>query len=80
MEKPNREIIDEICRSLLLLGADNMLLGAVGSWGDSYTDNDVLADLRGWNKATTAELRQRIEHYETSSSHGYNLGEFPKTA
>jgi hypothetical protein len=62
----NYEIKEELYRALVLLGADNGLLGTVASWGDSLTDEDVLANLKGWNEATTAEAKERIEHYEMS--------------
>ena len=32
--KPNPEIVSEIYRALVLLGAQPDLLGTVGSWGD----------------------------------------------
>jgi hypothetical protein len=64
---PNQEIVGELYRALVLLGADSGLLGTVGSWGDSLPDEDVLANLRGWNQATLKETTVRIEHYETSS-------------
>ncbi len=60
------EIIGEIYRSLVLLGADSELLGSVGSWKDSLPDSDVLAGLQAWNKATAGEIKGRIEHYEVS--------------
>ena len=62
----NQEVKDELYRSLVLLGADDGLLGTVASWGDSLPDEDVLANLKGWNEATTAEVKGRIEHYEMS--------------
>jgi hypothetical protein len=62
----NNEIKDELCRSLILLGADDGLLGTIASWGDSLPDGDVLANLKGWNQATTEEVKGRIEHYEMS--------------
>lgn len=61
-----REIINELYRTLLLLGADNGLLGTVGSWGDSLPDEDVLANLKDWNGATLKESTARIEHYGMS--------------
>ena len=74
-KSPNREIVSEIYRSLVLLGAESDLLGVVGSWGDSLPEQDVLADLKGWNEATAKQLKQRIEHYETSSPHpAYSQG------
>jgi hypothetical protein len=63
---PKREIVNEIYRSLVLLGADNGLLGTIGSWGESLPDEDVLANLKGWNQSTLKETKERIEHYETS--------------
>lgn len=64
---PSREIKSELYRALVLLGADNGLLGAVGSWGESLPDEEVLQNLKGWNEATLQETRERIQHYETTS-------------
>lgn len=64
---PNTQIINELYRSLVLLGASNDLLGTVASWGRDLPENDVLANLRGWNDATEVEIKQRIEHCEKSS-------------
>lgn len=78
---PNREIVQELYRTLVLLGADNGLLGTVGSWGDSLSDEDVLENLRAWNDATMQEIKQRIEHYESSSLRpAYIRGEERRTA
>jgi len=63
----NREIIEELYRALVLLGADSDLLATVGSWGDSLPDEDVLANLKAWNEATAKEATGRIEHFEMSS-------------
>jgi hypothetical protein len=65
---PNREIVSEIYRTLVLLGADHALLGTIGSWGDSLPESDVLANLREWNQDTLKEITARIEHYELSCS------------
>jgi hypothetical protein len=65
----NNEIKQELYRSLVLLGADNGLLGTVASWDVSLPDEDVLANLKGWNEATIAEAKGRIEHYETTFLH-----------
>jgi hypothetical protein len=62
----NNEIKNELYRSLILLGADDGLLGTIASWGDSLPDGDVLANLKGWNEATTTEVKGRIEHCEMS--------------
>ena len=81
MNPIQKEIVSEIYRALVLLGADNGLLGAVGSWGDSLPDEDVLANLKGWNEATFAEIRARIGHYEKSSPHpAYSQGEARRTS
>ncbi len=63
----NREIVLELYRSLVLLGAESDLLGTVGSWGDSLPDEDVLAGLKHWNLETLNSLRGRIQHFEISS-------------
>lgn len=77
----NREIMQELYRALVLLGADNGLLGSVASWGESLPDEDVLENLKGWNNATLHEITQRIEHYERSSRHpAYIRGEQRRTA
>jgi hypothetical protein len=77
----NREIIGEIYRALVLLGADNGLLGTVGSWRDSLPDEDVLCGLKAWNRATVAEIKARIGHYEVSYPHtGYTPGAAPRTS
>jgi hypothetical protein len=62
----HREIVGELYRTLVLLGAENELLGTVGSWRDSLSDQDVLSGLRAWNEAALAEIKGRIEHYEIS--------------
>lgn len=77
---PNRQIVEELYRTLELLGADNGLLGTVGSWGTSLPEEDVLANLRGWNDATTQEFTARTEHHETSSPRPtYSRDELRKT-
>lgn len=65
----------ELYLSLLLLGADPMLLASI----ESMDDKELLADLRNWNEAKLAELKEwlptmdgeqleavqrRIEQYE----------------
>ena len=61
------EIVQELYRTLTLLGAESDLLGTVGSWGTSLPDDDVLANLKHWNQETVNDLKARIEHYEMSS-------------
>ncbi len=67
MIQPNSEIVSEIYRTLVLLGAGSDLLGTIGSWGDSLSDADILCNLKAWNSATGQELTSRIEHYEILS-------------
>jgi hypothetical protein len=77
----NREVVGELYRTLVLLGADNDLLGTIGSWGGSLPDSDVLANLKGWNEETLKEITQRIEHYGMSSLRpSYNRVEAERTA
>jgi len=49
-----REVRTEIYLSLLLLGADPMLLGTI----ESMDDKELLADLRNWNEAKRLELKE----------------------
>jgi hypothetical protein len=65
----NTEIVSELYRTLVLLGAGSDLLGTIGSWGDSLSDQDVLDNLKAWNEGTVRDLKGRIEHYETPSRH-----------
>lgn len=50
----DREIRNELYLTLLLLGADAMLLGAI----ENMDDKDMLADLRNWNEATLLEMKE----------------------
>jgi hypothetical protein len=80
----DQELRQELYLSLLLLGADSMLLGALESWRDGAKDKDVLADVRNWNEAKLLEMkewlatmsgaeldetRSRIRQYEEARSH-----------
>jgi hypothetical protein len=71
----DRDVRRELYLSLLLLGADPMLLASI----ESMDDKELLADLRNWNEAKLAELKewlptmdgeqleavqQRIEQYD----------------
>ena len=77
----DREIISELYRALVLLGADCGLLGIVGSWHANLPANDVLCGLRTWNEASVAEIKERIGHYEISYRHPSDSQvEAPKTA
>lgn len=70
------EVRHELYLALLLLGADPMLLASIAS----TADKELIADLRNWNEARLAELKEwlptmdgeqletvqrRIEQYET---------------
>jgi len=67
MQARTAEIASELYHSLGFLGARSDLLGIVGSWGDSLTDDQVLGNLKTWNAATAVELRAYIENFETTS-------------
>ena len=54
----DRDMRMELYLSLLLLGADSMLLGAVATRRDGTEDKDVLADLRNWNEAKVLEMKE----------------------
>jgi hypothetical protein len=42
-------IIQEIYKSLAILGADHHLLCAVGCYGDTLSDEQVLTRIQSWN-------------------------------
>jgi hypothetical protein len=44
------QIKNEIYRVVELLGGDSSILGAIGSWGDTMADEDVLAMIRAWRE------------------------------
>ena len=44
-----QEIRSEIYVAFETLGADRGLLAAIGSWGDTLADAEVLALLKEWN-------------------------------
>jgi hypothetical protein len=77
----DRQLRDEIYRSMALLGADELLLAAMASWRDGVPERDILADLRNWNEAKLLELKEwlpsmtgpeskataeRVEQYEAT--------------
>lgn len=75
------QIVAELYRTLLLLGADHQLLGTVGSWADGLSDEEVLSSLQAWNSATAQDFKARTEHYEsTCSFRDDNLGGNQKSA
>ena len=53
-----RDLRLELYLSLLLLGADPMLLSALEAWRDGTEEKDVLADLRNWNEAKLLEMKE----------------------
>lgn len=52
-------IIHELYRAVEILGGDFLLLSAIGSWGDTLPDEDVLANLRGWNRGNSTTDKSR---------------------
>jgi len=52
------ELKEQIYRSMVLLGADELLLGAMASWRGGTPESDVLDDLRNWNQAKLLELKE----------------------
>jgi hypothetical protein len=64
-----REVREEIYRSMVLLGADEVLLGGIASWRDGTTERDVLADLRNWNEAKLLELKEWLPSMDGPELH-----------
>jgi len=53
----DRAVRRELYLTLLLLGAEPMLLASVAAWRD-MEDRETLKDLRNWNEAKLLELRE----------------------
>lgn len=58
MSDVERNIRGELYRSLVLLGADPMLLASAASWANGAADEEALADLRNWNEAKLLEMKE----------------------
>ena len=54
----HRDLRAEIYLSLVLLGAEPMLLAAVASWRDGMDEKDILADVQNWNEAKVLEMKE----------------------
>jgi hypothetical protein len=69
MPELQREIGEEIYRSMVLLGADELLLGSIASWRNGITERDMLAGLRNWNEAKLLELKEWLPSMEGPELH-----------
>ena len=55
----DRDVRMELYLALLLLGADEMLLGSLAAWRDDAENNEALvADLANWNEAKVLEMKE----------------------
>jgi hypothetical protein len=54
----NCDVRLELYRSLVLLGADPILLGALEAWRQGLDEQDLLADLHNWNDAKALEMKE----------------------
>lgn len=54
----DRDVRLELYLSLVLLGADPMLRGALEAWREELDEHDLLADLRNWNEAKVLEMKE----------------------
>lgn len=57
----NEEIINEIIKSISLLGGKSDLIGSLASWNDTQTDEETLSNLKLWNQSKRDELNERLE-------------------
>lgn len=53
------QIAHQLYRAFQTLGADGELLSAIGSYGDTLDDDDVLALLKTWNARALPVVRTR---------------------
>ena len=54
----DRDLRMELYLSLLLLGADELLLGSLAAWRDDAADEALVADLANWNEAKVLEMKE----------------------
>jgi hypothetical protein len=54
----DRDLRLELYLSLLLLGADPMLLSALAAWRDGIEEKEMLAELHNWNEAKLLEMKE----------------------
>ena len=59
----DHRIIDELTRTLTLLGVNSDLLAAVGSWYKTVSSEIVLSYLQQWNRDKLKELEERLSLY-----------------
>ncbi len=57
------QIRSEIYRTLELLGADPAVLAAVGRWGDTLGDAEVLRVLKQWNEAEGVRSKYQPDYF-----------------
>ena len=48
----------ELHLALLLLGADEVLLGSLAAWRDGAADEALVADLANWNEAKVLGMKE----------------------
>jgi len=66
-DKITYQIISEIYQAVELLGGESDLLGTIGSWGDTMSDEDTLSGLRAWRKGMEADiLKQNLKMAQQS--------------
>lgn len=75
-----RNLVDEIYRALVLLGAESDLLSIIGTWRDGGCGEYVADQVWAWNEETLRSIKGRIEHYGmTCRHHDGNQDEALKT-
>ncbi len=53
------------------LGAPAKLLGIVGAWGDTLTEDEVVAMLRVWNETADKGAKQSSLAQQAAANSGY---------
>ena len=48
----------ELYLSMLLLGADELLLASLAAWREAADDEALVADLANWNEAKMLEMKE----------------------
>ena len=48
MEESERKVLKQLYKIIIVLGGKSDLLGIIGSWKDTMTDEEVERDLKFW--------------------------------
>ena len=54
------KIINELYRTVEILGGDMTILAYIGSFRDTMSDQTILNEIQGWNEGKTVALKKML--------------------